>query len=45
MPEVTERRTADDLGNIFSHCILSSCIYTEFWLTQEVASIQMPLEQ
>ena len=45
MPEVTERPIADDLGNTFNRCVLSSCIYPEFWLTQEVSLIQMPLEQ
>lgn len=45
MPEGTESPIADNLGNTFNYYILSLCIYFEFWLTQEVALIQMPLEQ
>lgn len=45
MFEVTERPRADSLGHTCHHCILSVCIYPEFWLTQEAPLIQMPLEQ
>lgn len=45
MFEVTERPRADSLGHTCHHCILSVCIYPEFWLTQEALLIQMPLEQ
>lgn len=45
MFEVTERPRADSSGHTCHHCILSVCIYPEFWLTQEAPLIQMPLEQ